>query len=100
VRRELEQAFLRPRGGRYEALLVIEHETGARERATLLLPHADLEGAARALGRHVARSALADRTRGVRLRVERAGTLGDDAELAAALTEAFEAERRRAAGSP
>jgi hypothetical protein len=95
VRRELEQVFLRRRSGRYEALAVIERESGARERSTVQLPAEGLEEAARALGRHLARSALADGTRGARVRVERGGTLHDDAALAALLTAAFDEERRR-----
>jgi hypothetical protein len=95
VRRTLEQAFLRRRAGRVEALLVIERESGARERITLQLASVDLDDAARAVGRQVARAALADRTDGVRVRVERAGDLSDDPALGEVLTRAFEAERRR-----
>jgi hypothetical protein len=100
VRHELEQAFLRRRAGRYEALLVIERETGARERTTLFLASDDPREASRALGRQIARAGLADDTRGVRLRVERGGDLTDDAALAELLTAAFEEERRRGGEVP
>ncbi len=95
MRRELEQAFLRRRAGRYEALLVIERESGARERTTVVLGSDDPRAASRALGRQVARAGLADDTSGVRLRVERGGDLVDDIALAELLTAAFEEERRR-----
>jgi len=96
MRRDLEQVFLRPRGGAIEALVVVERESGARERAVMPLPHAEPSAAADTLGRQLARSGAVDRVRGVRLRVERAGALRDDAPLAARLVAAFEAERRRA----
>jgi hypothetical protein len=95
VRRELEQVFLRPRAGRFEALLVIERETGARERSTLQLPDATPDDAVRTLGRQLARTGVALRARGVRLRVERGGGLHDDPRLAARLAEAYLEERRR-----
>lgn len=93
--RTLEQVFLRPRAGGVEALVVIEVETGARERLTLPFAGADLAGAARALGRHLARTGSVDRAHGHRLRVERKESLADDAALAGVLVDAFAAERRR-----
>jgi hypothetical protein len=95
MRRALDQVFLRRRAGRFEALLVIERETGARERVTLPLSASDVAAAVVVLGRHLARSAAVDTLSGARLRVERGGGLVDAPELAAALAAAFASERRR-----
>ncbi|CAN5661370.1 hypothetical protein BH23DEI1_BH23DEI1_22810 [soil metagenome] len=77
-----------------EALLVIEVETGMRERTTLPLVDDDPLAAARRLGRHLARSGTAVRAGGFRLRVERAGALHDESTLAKELLESYRAERR------
>lgn len=81
MRATLEQVFLKRRGPVTEALVVLERESGARERVTLTLPSDDLRGAVDLLARHLTRRpdlAGADRAR---LRVERAGELSDDHAL-------------------
>jgi hypothetical protein len=89
MRRTLEQVFLRRRSGRIEALLVIERESGGRERETLLLPSEDERAAASLLGRQLARRGRVDDVHDVRLRVDRAGSLQDEPELADLLVGAF-----------
>lgn len=100
MRRRLEQVFLRRRAGRIEALAVLERESGARERHTVPLPSAELETAARLLGRDLGRSGRADTVRGVRVRVERGGSLVDEPGLAQVVEHAFEAARRGDQGTP
>jgi hypothetical protein len=99
VRRRLEQVFLRRRAGRIEALAVLERESGARERHTVPLPSTELEAAARLLGRELGRSGRADSVRGVRVRVERGGSLVDEPGLAQVLERAFEVVRRSDPGT-
>lgn len=89
MRRTLEQVFLRRRSGRIEALLVVERESGGRERETVPLPTEDVVQGARLLGRQLARRGRVDAVHGVRLRIERSGSLEDEPALADALVGAF-----------
>jgi hypothetical protein len=94
VRASVEQVFLKRRGPVTEALLVLERETGARERVTLTLPSDELAEAVRLLARHLARTPDVDGVDRCRLRVDRGGTVVDDHVLRAALRAAFVRERR------
>ena len=89
----LEQVFVGRRGGRIELRLVLEAASGARTRTTLLAPGAVPDEAVRWAGRALARAGEVRDVERVRLRVERGGTLVDDAALARGLVEAFRAER-------
>lgn len=91
--RELEQLFLRRRGGRIEAFLVFEDPAGARHRETLPLPYADAESAAEALGRILARRGDVEDAPRLRVREERGGGLHDRPDLRDLFLEAFDAER-------
>lgn len=94
MRAGVEQVFLKRRGPVTEALLVLERETGARERVTLTLPSDDLARAVRLLARHLAQTPDVSGTERCRVRVERGGTLVDDHALRDALRAAFVRERR------
>lgn len=95
VRAQLEQVFLERGSGGVEAQLVVERESGARERSTLTLATFALPEAARLLGRTLARrDDVADVDR-CRLRVQRGAALSDDESLRDALRAAFREERRR-----
>jgi hypothetical protein len=99
MHRALEQVFLRRRSGRYEALLVIERESGLRERVVVPLAEGQPEAAVTSLGRHLARSGSVDDVSETRLRVEAGGSLRDEPGLARRLAEAYAAERRRGGGA-
>ena len=88
----MEQVFVGRRGGRIELRFVLEAASGARTRTTLLAPGAAPEEAVRWAGRALARAGEVRDVERVRLRVERGGTLVDDAALARVLVEAFRAE--------
>lgn len=85
VRSELDQVFLRPRGATVEALVVLDAETGARTRETLVLPSRDLHDAVRMLARALVRRPGFTGARRCRLRVEHGGRLRDDLRLRDAL---------------
>ena len=90
--RELEQLFVRRRGGRIELLLVLEDPAGGRHREIVPLPHADPSAAVTALGRLLARRGdVVDAPR-LRIREERARTLIERPDLVPVFLEAFEAE--------
>ena len=90
----LDQVFVGRRGGRIELRLVLESASGARTRTTLLAPGAAPDEDVRWAGRALARAGEVRDVERVRLRVERGGTLVDDAVLARGLVEAFRAERK------
>lgn len=95
LRAALEQVFLARRSGTVEARLVVERESGAREREALLLPVTDLAAAAVLVGRTVARRQDVTSVSHCRLRVARGSALEDDTALRDALRAAYRAERTR-----
>jgi hypothetical protein len=95
LRAELEQVFLHRRGGTVEARLVLERESGARERLTLILPVAEHAAGAELLGRLLARRDDVASVARCRLRLARGAAMVDDAALRDALRAAFAAERGR-----
>ncbi len=74
---------------------MVERESGARERETLLLPVTDLAAAASLVGRTVARRQDVTSVSRCRLRVARGSALEDDEALRDALRAAYRAERTR-----
>lgn len=94
-RAALEQVFLARRSGSVEARLVLERESGARERETLLLPVTEFAAAAALVGRAMARREDVSSVARCRLRVARGSALADDTALLDALREAYLAERSR-----
>ncbi len=95
LRATLAQVFLTRRSGTVEARLVLERESGARERETLTLPVTEVAAAAALLGRVLARRDELESVAQCRVRVARAGELVDDAEARDRLRKAFAAERAR-----
>ena len=93
MRASLDQVFLTPRAGVTEALLVLERETGARERVTLTLPSSDLRHAVELLARQLAYRGDVSGLGRCRLRRERGGALVDDRALRDALCAAFAREQ-------
>lgn len=89
---ELEQLFVRRRGGRIELLLVLEDPAGGRHRERLLLPYAEPRAAVEALGRILARRGDVAGRLSPRVREERGGTLVDRPAWAEAFLDAFDAE--------
>ncbi len=99
LRALLEQVFLKRGSGGIEAQLVLERESGARERSTLTLATFELPAAARLLGRTLARRDDVAHVARCRVRVQRGTTLSDDDRLRDALRTAFREERRRLRGA-
>ncbi len=95
LRAELEQVFLKRAAGGVEAQLVLERESGARERSTMTLAAVELAAASRLLGRALARQIDVSGVGRCRVRVARAQGLVDDVGLRDELRSAFAAERRR-----
>ena len=93
MRASVEQVFLRRRGPVTEALLVLERESGARERVTLTLPSDDVHRSVQLLARHLVQRPDVSGVAHCRLRVERAGSLADDLALRDALRAAYARER-------
>lgn len=93
MRSSLDQVFLTPRAGVTEALLVLERETGARERVTLTLPSSDLQRAVELLARQLAYRGDVRGVSRCRLRRERDGALVDDRALRDALCAALAREQ-------
>ncbi len=89
----VEQLFVRRRSGRISLLMVLESPAGERERETLLAPTASPEDAVRFAARHLARRGIRPAAR-VRVRVERGGSLVDDASLHDAFVRVLEREGR------
>ncbi|QRN81256.1 MAG: hypothetical protein JK586_07400 [Nocardiopsis sp. BM-2018] len=87
--------FLTPRGGVVEALLVLERESGRRERETLSLAAEDARTAATLLGRVLARRDDLRSVARCRLRLAGPAAMRDEPSLQRLLGEAFHAERRR-----
>lgn len=86
----VEQVFVRPRGGRFEVLLVLEAASGARTRVTVQAPEGDAEAAMRFLARYLQREGIALAPRW-RVRRERGATLRDDPVLRRTLQAAMAA---------
>ncbi|MEJ2293083.1 MAG: hypothetical protein P8Y05_15415 [Deinococcales bacterium] len=76
----VEQLFVRRRAGRISLLMVLESPAGERERETLMAPTASPEEAVCFAARHLGRRGIRPAAR-VRVRVERGGSLVDDAPL-------------------
>lgn len=95
LRATLDQVFLTPRGGTVEALLVLERESGRRERETVALPAADARAAAALLGRLLARRDDLRSVAACRLRLAGPGAMRDDPALRGVLVDTFREERRR-----
>ena len=94
-RATLDQVFLTPRGEVVEALLVLERESGRRERETLALAASDVRTAAVLLGRALARRDDVRAVSGCRLRLAGPSAMRDDPALQGVVVEAFRVERRR-----
>ena len=91
---EVEQLFVRRRGGRLALLAVLENPAGARTREETMPPASDSAGAVEALARHLARRGDVDGAPRLRVRIERAnGDLEDRPDLADRFRKAFEGER-------
>lgn len=74
--------------------MVLERESGRRERETLTLSAADARAAATLLGRALARRDDVRSVSGCRLRIAGPAAMRDDRTLQAVLVEAYRAERR------
>ncbi len=87
---EVEQIFLRPRGGQLAVECVLVAPSGALKRDTLTFPtRSELEATKRA-ARHLASRGDVEGVSGVRLRVERRGELRDEASLKRLFVQTFE----------
>ena len=86
----VEQVFIRPRGGQYSFTFVLVAPSGALLRDSITLHSSNLKQAISMASRYLFAKGFIDEVRGLRLRVERAGTLHDDANLKAQFIRAFE----------
>ncbi len=89
----LEQLFVKRRAGRVELTLVLESESGARQRRTVTTPAEDDEGAMRYLARYLAQDGAKLHQR-LRVRRESGTALEDAPQLKSALLAAFGAEAK------
>ncbi len=91
---EVEQLFVRRRGGRLAVLAVLEDPAGARTREETMPPAHDADGAVVTLARHLARRGDVVGAPRLRVRIERAnGDLEDRPDLADRFRRAFDRER-------
>lgn len=90
--RELEQLFLRRKGGKIEASMVFEDPAGGRHRETLPLTASDPGAAVVILAGYLARRGDVIGAPRLRVREERAAGLIDRDDLRVAFQEAFDDE--------
>jgi hypothetical protein len=88
---QIEQVFVRRRGGHIEISLVLVALSGATKRERLLLPTQDERQALVMTAENLARRPDVDGAAGARLRVATTGKLKDDPELLELFQRAFEA---------
>lgn len=87
---EVEQVFVRKRGGMFELLVVTVAPSGARRRETLRFDAPNKRTAVRKAGKLLASRGDTEDASGVRLRVETRGQLHDDATLQREFISAFD----------
>ena len=90
----VEQVFVTTKGGAVDVMMVLENPAGARFRERFSMPGNDRREAVRRAARWLAYRNQVGGTRRLRLRVERGGTLEDDARL----KDAFDAALREELG--
>lgn len=87
---QVEQVFVRPKGGGMELSFVLVAPSGALKHDKLKLQETDARAAVRRAASHLASRGDVAGVEGVRLRVERKGKLTDDATLKRLFVEAFQ----------
>jgi len=87
---EVEQVFVRKRGGMFELLVVAIAPSGAQRRETFRFDAANKRTAVRKAGKMLASRGDTEDASGVRLRVETRGQLHDDSTLKREFIDAFD----------
>ena len=90
MQQEVDQVFLKMRGGHMELLLVFENLAGARQRETLRYPTQNAIEAVRRAAKQLAYRGTIHTVKNTRFRREEHGELKDDGELRRLFISEFE----------